>query len=157
MKSNLKAWKVSLSLFTICIFSTMLTGCGMTTETRSDSRFKRILGHEILTKRPLRLYRINFNLTEDNTHHNITAGYYPFSETDSGEIAVIPKNHAVRFDKLRRTHSVSGGSEYLLGTLNYKGTTYPISYSVGLTGDSSNADLKSFYLSFEIPSEKSEP
>lgn len=140
----------------VCVFFThmlsiMLVGCGMTTETKSDPRFKALLGRDVLTKRALRLYRIDSNLTGDDTHHCITAGYYPFSETDSGEVAIIPQSHRVQFDKLRRARSLSGGSEYLLGTLKFKGTTYPISYWLGLIGDDSNAGWKGIYRSFEMP------
>ena len=123
----------------------------MTIETKSDPRFKAILGRDVLTKRPLRLYRIDPNLTGDNTHHCVIAGYYPFSETDSGQIGVIPKQHAVRFDKLRRTRALSAGSESLIGTVRFEGKTYPISYKLGLIGDDTNAGWRRIYLSFDMP------
>lgn len=140
----------NLHWFIILMLSLMLSGCG-TTETQKDSRFKTILGREVMTKRPLRLYRIDPGLTGDNTHHCLTAGYYPFSETDSGEIGVIPANYAVRFDKVRRTRSISAGEEYLIGIVKFKGVTYPISYTLGLIGDDSNAGWRRIYLSFEVP------
>ena len=151
MKTKMYVLITMKYFFIAGIICSALTSCGMTTETSSDSRFKSIIGREIQTKRQLRLYRNDPHQTGDNVHFCLTEAYYRFSETDSGEVAIIPQSHRVQFDKLRRTRSLSGGSEYLLGTLKFKGTTYPISYWLGLIGDDSNAGWKGIYRSFEMP------
>jgi hypothetical protein len=138
------------SLFVFLIGITF-SSCGMVAHSTRDPRFNQIFGREIQAKRPLRLYRIDRDLTGDTDHHYITAGYYPFSETDSGEIGVLPTGHPVRFEKLRRDYSIDGGSERLLGTTMFRGTTYLVSYYLGLAGDDTIAGWKRIYLSFEIP------
>ena len=81
----------------------------MTTETTNDPRFEGVFGHQIKTKRWLRLYKIDSNLTGDSEHHCVTAGHFPFTTTDSGEIGILPAGHLVQFNKLKLVHSIDGG------------------------------------------------
>jgi hypothetical protein len=66
MNSKQNKLRAAVCVFFAHMLSIMLVGCGMTIETKSDPRFKAILGRDVLTKRPLRLYRIDPNLTGGN-------------------------------------------------------------------------------------------
>ena len=103
------------------------------------------------------MYRIDMQLTGDRDHHYLTEGEYPFSETDSGEIGVLPPGHPVIFKKLRQTTMSGGVGERLLGTTDFRGTTYPVSYYLGIAGNETTGGWKRIYLSFSIPKDISTP
>lgn len=131
--------------------SVLGTSCGLKVEKTHEPRFNDVLGHTIHTKRPLRLYKIDMQLTGDRDHHYITAGYYPSSKTDSGEIGVLPKGHPVTFHKLRQVGVSGGTSERLLGNTTFHGTNYPVLYYLGFKGDDSAAGWSRIYRSFVVP------
>lgn len=124
----------------------LLCSCTIATVKTEDLRFKNVLGYTIHTKRSLNLYEIEPQLTGDAEHHLITAGSYPFKV-----LAVLPSGHLVSFTKLRKTPMSGGAAEYLLGTTEFRGKTYPVCYGLGFSGDESNAGWRMIYRSFTIP------
>ena len=62
---------------------------------------------------------------------------------------MVPKHHPVHFEQVRKTYDITGGGEYLNGSLELRGKTYPISYWLGLLNDDSKSGWKRFYKSFE--------
>jgi len=131
-----------------------LSSCVRTTVSKSDPRFTSIFGKDIETKRPLRLYRLDYNLTGDADHHLITAGHYQLTETDSGEIGVLPAGHKVRFNEIHRVHSGDGVSESLRGTTVFHGVSYPVTYWLGFAHDTGPAGWQRIYRSFKMPKQE---
>lgn len=153
IRSHRNFMKKCIFIALIVVWFQVLSGCKFTTHSMNDNRFSKVIGFEIVTKQQLRLYRIDPDLNYDSKYHLITEGYFPFTETDNGEIGVLPIGHRVRFEKLRSIHTPDGVSESLLGTTVFEGKVYPISYRLGFAGDNAGSGWKGIYRSFEIPAQ----
>jgi len=99
----------------------------------------------------MRLYSISFDLTGDASHHLITSGYFPLSETPGGAIGVVPAGHKVCFREVYREYSGDGVSESLRGTTVFSGISYPVTYWLGFAHDSGSEGWERIYKSFKMP------
>ena len=130
----------------------MLSCCvSYTREVTSDKRFEKILNVQIQTKRELNLYRMvqeSSRLSPD-VEYQLTAGETN-NDPDHQLIGTIEVGHKVTFD---RAYSQSGSgetSEWLVGSINFKGRVYKIEYFLGFTGYGGFTGWKRLYKSFEL-------
>lgn len=138
------------TLFVAAIVSLGLSGCSFVelfydSNVSKDPRFKGVLGHEIHTRKKLRLYAPNARQPDRQRQ------YYDLTDSIGGSeilIAVVPAGHPVKFTQVLRQNLMGDGKEDLYGEITLKGTTYPIKSSLGLT--SRPDDWREMYQMFVI-------
>jgi len=104
----------------------LFAGCDVVTDASKHGDLKAILGHPLITRKPMQLHKLDYALNK----------YDDKNELDSGShgmplVGVIPKGHPVFFQKCLHRTGFNTDDLYLVGTLEFHGKTYPITYSPG--------------------------
>ena len=127
----------------------MNASCESTGRVSSDARFANVIARGVRTKRALYLYPPGIGVSDKGGRYALSEGFFSSKEGKWDYVAKVPAHHPVRFEQVRKTYDITGGGEYLLGSLNLHGKTYPVSYWLGLLNDGSKAGWSLFYKSFE--------
>jgi hypothetical protein len=102
----------------------VFAGCDVVTDVSRHGDFKAILGHPIITRRPMQLHELDYTLNKYDDKYALDSG-----SQGMPLVGVIPKGHPVLFEKVLHRTGFDTDDLYLVGTLEFHGKTYPITYS----------------------------
>jgi hypothetical protein len=149
MKHHTHRTKNQLPLCVLLLGALMSASCESTSRVSSDARFASAIARGMKTKRALHLYPPGIGVSDSGESYSLSAGLFSSREGAWDYVATVPAHHPVCFEQVRKTYDITGGGEYLLGSLELRGKTYRVSYWLGLLNDDSKAGWKGFYKSFE--------
>ena len=123
-----------------------LASCEINRNISRDARFKNLVGRPIVTRVPLKLYEIDYQL-------NGLKDRYALGGEVGGQplVGIVPTGYSVFFEKAMRRDIPDASFERLDGVVEFRGKSYLISYFLGLSGKSSSDFWKGLRYDFVIP------
>ena len=101
------------------------------------SPFAALLGHPVTTRVPLQLAEPNIELARENKCYLAgSISGYPL-------VGTIPAGHPVLFQKDKCYNGLDSSEEYLTGTVEFRGKTYPFAYFITAWDLETNAEAES--------------
>jgi hypothetical protein len=120
------------------------------TDLTRDPRFQNIVGHEVLTRKTLYLFKPGYSTTLPELRDFYV--FYGSMEEGVREnfIAKVPPGHPVRLTKAQRRHGIELSEEDLFGEIAIKGSVYPVTIDLNSMSDYPNGWKPIFLKSFVI-------
>lgn len=120
-----------ISIFANLLILVGLSSCGITTLSKSDSRFALILGKTIQIKNPIFLYEIDSGLTGDSSRFPVSGAKYDPADV----VGVLGVGHPVVFEAVETSRDLGAYSQHLVGYTDFESKRFPITYFIGIGGD----------------------
>jgi len=107
------------------------------------------VGHALVTRVPLRLYEIDYQL-------NSYRDRYDIGDQVLGQplVGIVPAGHPVLFQRIISFNGIDEKKLSLEGIIDFRGKTYPIAYSMSAGEDDVGDVWKSLHYNFVIPASK---
>ncbi|HWB58540.1 MAG TPA: hypothetical protein VG733_03570 [Chthoniobacteraceae bacterium] len=102
----------------------VFTGCDIVTPVSKRGDFKSLSGDPVITRKPMQLHELDYALNKYDDRYELDSG-----SQGMPLVGVIPKGHPVFFQKVLHRTGFNTDDIYLVGTLEFRGKTYPITYS----------------------------
>jgi len=115
--------------FALALAVSALVACTINSEISDDPRLSPLIGTQLVTKVPLRLYAISYQRSGNSDFCELTKVNY--GEDDL--IGMVTVGSKVRFERAMKLSGGGGVWERFEGHFNYKDKSYPIEYNLGLT------------------------
>ncbi len=127
----------------------LLFSCALKTDVTKTSRYRAAVGHTLVTKVPLKLYDIDYQLN----------GYrdrYDIGDQVLGQplIGIVPAGHPLLFQRIIWFSSLDTSKQSLEGIIDFRGKTYPIAYDLSDSENDESNMWKSLHHDFVIPFSK---
>src|SRR4051812_6978773 len=109
-----------ISLASAMAVLVLFSSCTYSMNIGNEPVYKWIVGKPVLLKRPMNLNEIDFNLNGYTNRHDLGSqvGGIPL-------VGTVPAGHKVLFERAVRKRGPSATSDYLEGSIDFQGRSYP--------------------------------